>query len=252
MSSICKHFPVIASRLYKLTNCPRNLKSSYMTIDLKVIGAGRARTGTTSLKLALEQLLGGTCFHYIEYKHQPELMPHWQRFIRKLPMDTDPEAMPDVEASQWQEVMPDCTACVDEPAAFYWLPLSRAFPDALILLSIRDTDSWWPSMKALRDHRDEEWSQPESIGPERMRFLEFEKSIYGTDEARVTEAASKAGYEAHNRRILDYAEQHPEFKRRLLIWNVKDGWESICRGLSLPVPDEPFPHANKAGEFHGY
>ena len=223
-----------------------------MTIDLKVIGAGRARTGTTSLKLALEQLLDGNCFHYIEYKHQPDLMPHWQSFIEALPMDSNPETMPDIPISRWQTVMPDCTACVDEPAAFYWLPLSRAFPDALILLSTRDTDSWWSSMKALYDHRNEEWRQPESISPERMAFLEFENSIYGTDEALFTEGVNKADYEAHNRRILDYAEHHPEFKSRLLVWNVKDGWEPICQALGLPVPDSPFPHANKAGEFHGY
>ncbi len=223
-----------------------------MAIDLKVIGVGRARTGTTSLKMALEQLLGGTCFHYIQYKHQPEVMPPWQSFIETLPMDTDPGEMPDVPVSRWQTVMPDCTACVDEPAAFYWLPLSRGFPDALILLSVRDIDSWWSSMKALYDHRDEEWSQPESISAERMALLEFENSIYGTDEALFTEAINKADFEAHNRGILDYAEYHPEFKRRLLVWSVKDGWEPICQALGLPVPDNPFPHANKAGKFHGY
>jgi hypothetical protein len=202
--------------------------------------------------MALEQLLGGTCFHYIEYKHQPEVMPPWQSFIETLPMNTDPGVMPDVSVSRWQTVMPDCTACVDEPAAFYWLPLSRAFPDALILLSVRDTDSWWSSMKALYDHRAEEWSQPESISPQRMEFLEFENSIYGSDEALFAEAVNKADYEAHNRSILDHAEHHPEFKKRLLVWNVKDGWEPICQALGLPVPDDAFPHANKAGAFHGY
>ena len=200
-----------------------------MTIDLKVIGVGRARTGTTSLKMALEQLLGGTCFHYIEYKHQPEVMPPWQSFIETLPMNTDPGVMPDVSVSRW-----------------------RAFPDALILLSVRDTDSWWSSMKALYDHRAEEWSQPESISPQRMEFLEFENSIYGSDEALFAEAVNKADYEAHNRSILDHAEHHPEFKKRLLVWNVKDGWEPICQALGLPVPDDAFPHANKAGAFHGY
>ncbi len=107
-------------------------------------------------------------------------------------------------------------------------------------------------MKALYDHRNEEWSQPESISPERMAFLEFENNIYGTDEALFTEEVNKADFEAHNRRILDYAEHHPEFKNRLLVWNVRDGWEPICQALGLPVPDNPFPHANKAGEFHGY
>jgi hypothetical protein len=114
-----------------------------MSINLKVIGAGMGRTGTTSLKLALELLLGGDCFHFLEYKTHPELMLPWQTFVEKLPLNTEPEAMPEISVSQFQLLMPDYIACVDEPASFYWLPLSKAFPEALIILSVRDTESWW-------------------------------------------------------------------------------------------------------------
>jgi hypothetical protein len=90
------------------------------------------------------------------------------------------------------------------------------------------------------------------ISPERLKFLEFDEAMYGTDEELFTEAASKASFEQHNRRVLTYAEQHLSFKQRLLVWNVKEGWEPLCEALGLPMPDIPFPHANKAADFHGY
>ena len=223
-----------------------------MSINLEVIGAGMGRTGTTSLKLALEFLLGGDCFHFLEYKDRPELMPPWQSFVETLPLDTEPEVMPEVSIAQCQSLMPDYIACVDEPASFYWLPLSKAFPEALIILSVRDTESWWKSMHGLYQHRDREQEQPELISPERLKFLEFEEAMYGPEEKLITEAASKTQFEQHNRRVLDYAEQHPDFKQRLLVWNVKEGWEPLCEALGLPTPDIPFPHANKAADFHGY
>jgi hypothetical protein len=160
--------------------------------------------------------------------------------------------MPEVPASQWEMVMPGYNACVDEPASFYWLPLSKAFPEALIILTVRDTETWWSSMHALIEHRQQEWADPESISPERMKFLEFEDAVYGDDESLSDEAVNKGRFERHNRAVLDYAQQHESFKQRLLVWNVKEGWEPVCQALNLPVPDMPFPHANKRADFHGY
>ena len=221
-----------------------------MSTNLKVIGAGLGRTGTTSLKLALELLLGGNCFHFLEYRDHPELMSPWQAFVEKLPFDTEPGAMPEISVSQCQLLMPGYIACVDEPASFYWLPLSKAFPEALIILSVRDTESWWTSMHGLYQHREQE--QQELISSDRAKFLEFEDAMYGTDKELFTEAARKASFEQHNRRVLTYAEHHPSFKQRLLVWNVKEGWEPLCAALDLPMPGIPFPHANKAADFHGY
>ena len=223
-----------------------------MSTNLKVIGAGMGRTGTSSLKLALEFLLGGNCFHYLEYKTHPELMLPWQTFVEKLPQVTEPEVMPEVSVTQWQLLMPDYIACVDEPASYYWLPLSWAFPDALIVLSVRDTESWWTSMNGLYQHRDQEQEQPELISAERAKFLEFETALYGIIGTRREEAVGKAWFEQHNRRVQEYADQHPSFKQRLLVWNVKEGWEPLCAALDLPMPDIPFPHANKMADFHGY
>src|SRR5210317_1762627 len=132
-----------------------------MSQDLQVIGAGLGRTGTTSLKLALEFLLDGRCFHFLEYRDYPELMVPWQSFAADLPIETAPQDLPGVPASRWQTLMPGYIACVDEPASFYWLPLSIAYPEALVILSTRDTEPWWNSMQTLIRHREQELENPE-------------------------------------------------------------------------------------------
>jgi hypothetical protein len=223
-----------------------------MSLDLEVIGAGLGRTGTTSLKMALETLLKGPCFHFLEYKSHPELMDRWRSLIQDMPMRSDPETFEDIPISRWETLMPGYVACVDEPASYYWKQLSDAFPNALVILSIRDTDSWWTSMSALEEYYEEEMKRPELITPERREFHDFVDAIYPDWREGMSEEIERAAFEAHNRRVLEHAEREPRFNRRLLVWHVGDGWEPLCRALDLPVPDAPFPHENKRTEYHGY
>ena len=223
-----------------------------MSLDLKVIGAGLGRTGTTSLKAALEMLLGGPCFHFLEYKSHPELMAPWQSLIQTMPLRSDPDTFRTLPISQWEKVMPGYVACVDEPASHYWKQLSDVFPEALVILSVRDTDSWWASMVALDEHYEEEMKRPELITPERRAFHDFVDAIYPEWTDGVTESVERAFFESHNRRVLEHAERDERFKRRFLAWRVQDGWEPLCEALDLPVPDTPFPHENKRAEYHGY
>ena len=72
-----------------------------MGVNLQVIGAGLGRTGTTSLKIALETLLKGACFHFIEYKSCPELMDPWSAIAQKMPLSADPDSFSDVPLSEW-------------------------------------------------------------------------------------------------------------------------------------------------------
>ena len=223
-----------------------------MSLDLRVIGAGLGRTGTTSLKMALETLLKGPCFHFLEYKSHPELMTPWQSLVQTMPLRSDPDTFKTVPISEWEKVMPGYVACVDEPASHYWRQLSDVFPEALVILSTRDTDSWWASMAALDEHYEEEMKRPELITPERRAFHDFVDAIYPHWTDGVTESVERAFFESHNRRVLEHAERDERFKRRFLAWRVQDGWEPLCEALDLPVPDTPFPHENKRAEYHGY
>ena len=101
-------------------------------MGLRMIGAGLGRTGTNSLKVALEQLLGGTCYHMFEVHQRPDHFDVWaQAYAGNLP--------------DWPTLFDPFVAAVDWPVSPFWRELSAVYPDAPILLSVRDEDSWWES-----------------------------------------------------------------------------------------------------------
>lgn len=101
-------------------------------MSLKVVGAGLGRTGTLSLKHALERLLGQPCYHMAEVFEHPEHVPLWHAAARG-------------ELEDWSEIFGGYAAVVDWPAGSFWKEISAAYPDAIILLSTRDAESWWES-----------------------------------------------------------------------------------------------------------
>ena len=104
-------------------------------MQLKVVGAGLGRTGTASLKEALERLTGGPCYHMFELLEHPESLAIWHAVVRG-------------ESDDWEALMGGYSASVDWPASAYWPELSALNPDALVLLSSRATpEKWWASME---------------------------------------------------------------------------------------------------------
>src|SRR4029079_1826717 len=100
---------------------------------LRVVGAGLGRTGTHSLKLALEQLLGAPCYHMLEVLSHPEYVQYWRDAVGGKAVD-------------WSVLMNGYSACVDWPAAAYWEEIAAVNPDAIVLLSTRSsTDAWYKS-----------------------------------------------------------------------------------------------------------
>src|SRR5690349_5335019 len=104
----------------------------FLAMPIQVVGAGVGRTGTHSLKLALEQLLGGTCHHMIEVIPRPDQMAAFTAAI-------------DGEDVDWTVVLDDFSAVVDFPGAMFWQEIAAAHPDALVLLSTRDSEGWYES-----------------------------------------------------------------------------------------------------------
>ena len=223
-----------------------------MSINLKVIGAGIGRTGTTSLKEALSMLLGGNCFHFLEFKSHPELMSEWLEFTTESQKHRTADKSGAESISQWERLLPGYIGCVDEPCSWYWKQLWTAFPDALVILSTRDSQSWWESVESVTLQIQAEKSQPQLLTKERQEYLEFLFKLYPGLNEEVLREDSIAAFEEHNQKVLDFAEQNEEFNKRLLVWRASDGWEPICKSLNLPVPDTPFPHRNRRSEFHGY
>ena len=194
---------------------------------LKVVGAGVGRTGTHSLKLALEQLLGGPCHHMVEvFAHQEEL-PIWTAAI-------------DGQEIDWDELMKPYVAQVDWPGASFWPELAAANPEALVLLSVRDPDKWYTScintifggMQVMVDEGNEWMAAMLRLFAER-----FSDKIDDRD-------AMIDAFERHNDAVRKAIPAD-----RLLEWSAVDGWEPICARLGLPVPSEPFPVTNTTHEF---
>src|SRR4051812_21490125 len=110
----------------------RSIELSYAAMTLRVVGAGLGRTGTHSLKNALEQLLGGPCYHMIEVFGRPDDIEVWRRAVNG-------------DQPDWSAFLADYESAVDWPACSFWREISAANPEAVVLLSSRDADGWWKS-----------------------------------------------------------------------------------------------------------
>jgi len=192
---------------------------------LKVVGAGLGRTGTHSLKLALEQLTGGRCYHMVEVFGRPDDPAVWTAAFRGQPPD-------------WTSFLADYDAVADWPACACWRELAAAFPDAPVLLSSRDPDSWWRSASSTIFLGMDAEGDASAWTEMAMTMLE------GFTPDWRDEGAAKAAFVAHNDAVR--AEIPAD---RLIDWRPGDGWEPICRALGIAVPDEPFPHVNTTAEF---
>ena len=200
---------------------------------LEIIGAGFGRTGTNSLKLALEQLGFGPAHHMFEVRDNPGQLPIWQAAARGEKMD-------------WDKVFRGYRSQVDWPGARYWRELARYYPNAKVILSVRDPDEWHDSVKA-------------TILP----FL----AARGKHSSPYVNAIAEMGYEPVNVQVFDgRLEDREHAKRvfrkhiadvqaeiaadRLLTFDLRDGWKPLCEFLGVAVPDIPFPKTNSSKEFH--
>ena len=200
---------------------------------MEVIGVGFGRTGTASLKLALEHLLGGRCYHMLEVLANPDDDLFWSAAVREGRKD-------------FGTVMDGFVAAVDWPASAFWRELSSQNPDALILLSTRDSrERWWTSYEAtivgvLKRRMAGEDARGARHASWVIAMLE-DRFTPGWDDR----AQAIAAYERHNEDVRAHAD--PD---RLLEWRAGDGWAPICAALGVGVPDEEFPHENTTADFH--
>jgi hypothetical protein len=196
-------------------------------MPLKVVGAGVGRTGTHSLKIALEQLLTGRCHHMIEIIAEPAQATGWTEAIEGREVD-------------WDVVLDGYVAQVDWPGASFWREISAANPDALVLLSMRDPESWYRSASNTI-------FQPIASPPPGLEQW-FGTTIHKLFEERFSDDLENPttmmdAFEHHNAQVRAGVPAG-----RLLEWTVSDGWEPICERLGVRVPEEPFPLTNTTTE----
>ena len=199
---------------------------------LKVIGAGFGRTGTNSLKVALEQLGYAPCHH------MKEVGPSLSQ-IRWF------DAASKGEPTDWDTVFEKFEAAVDWPAAAYYLELSEHFPDAKVILSVRDAEGWYKSTS-------ETIYQVFQATPAWMKWLiPPVDRLMRMVQRTVWDGVFEGEFENRDRSIERFNAHIETVKKvipidRLLVHNVAEGWEPICNFLNKPMPQTPYPRVNEA------
>jgi hypothetical protein len=191
---------------------------------LEVIGTGFGRTGTDSMSEALNLLGFGPCHHMREVITNPEQQREWRALARG--------AVPD-----WERLFAGYRSCVDWPSAFYWRELIAVYPRAKVLLTHRSAESWWRSFEQTILGVIRASTDPESLGLRLIRDQVFD----GRPDDR---AHAIACYEANVAAVRATVPAG-----RVLVYEIGDGWEPLCKHLGVAVPSTPFPRLNNADEF---
>lgn len=193
---------------------------------LKVIGAGLGRTATFSLKFALEHLGFGPCYHMAEvFAGARRNVPLWLDVVRGKP--------------DWDAVFASFQSTTDYPACTYWRELAAYYPDAKVILTVRDADSWFDSVS------------------ETIFSPQMQGSLVGSPVGAMMQGVI---FDAFGDRVTDRTFMTDWFKRRnqnvidslpsdrLLVFSPKEGWAPLCAFLGVPVPAAPFPRVNSRDE----
>lgn len=192
---------------------------------LQIIGAGMGRTGTASLKVALESLGLGTCYHMSEVLKNPACIPDW---IHAAEGKAD-----------WNKIFSGYTATVDNPGCNFWKELADFYPDAKVILTVRDADTWFDSTNETIHSADFAGFIQHSPFGEMIR-----KTIWDIMENRMQDRAYMVDFfNGRIQAIKDYIA--PD---RLLVYQVSEGWEPLCQFLDVPVPEMAFPRINSRDE----
>jgi hypothetical protein len=204
-------------------------------MGLRVVGAGLGRTGTSSLKAALEKLLGGRCYHMTEVFQHPDHTGLWTA-----------AAHGDVAAAV--QATDGYVAAVDWPAAAFWEGLAAANPNAVILLSTRPTpEEWWTSAsQTIFVNLAEPAEVWKAERPEQADWRDMWDALAGETFTPnyLDPSAAMARYEEHNAEVRAKADP-----ARLVDWRAADGWAPLCEALDVPVPAEPFPRLNTSDDW---
>jgi hypothetical protein len=194
-------------------------------MTLKVIGSGLGRTGTLSLKNALEQLGFGPCHHMVEVFMHPESVPLW--------------VAAGAGDAKWDKIFESYGSAVDYPGAASWREICAHYPDAKVIHTVRDADKWFDSTQATIFAEGGGLDNP----PPPMQAF-FETVSRGFREQMHDRAFMTDYFRRHTAQV-----QAAIPRDRLLVYEAGDGWAPLCAFLGVPVPAAPYPRENSTEEF---
>ena len=195
-------------------------------MPLKVIGAGLGRTATFSLKFALEHLGLGPCYHMSEVLAGARRnVPLWLNVIKGRP--------------DWATIFDGYQSTSDYPACSYWRELADYYPNAKVVLTARDADSWFDSVSETIFSDQMQGSLAGSAAEAMMQG-----AIFAAFGGRVKDREFMTDwFSRRNQAVIDTLPAH-----RLLVYSPKEGWGPLCNFLGVAVPDAPFPRVNSRDE----
>ena len=210
---------------------------------LQVIGTGQARTGTTSLKAALEHLGFGKCYHMIELMNHPDHLIYFEKAQRG-------------EDVNWDELLKGYHSACDMPIIAYYKQVIKKYKDVKVIHTTRDPEAWYKSMTDTIF-----WAVNPSPGRilrmmirlpfsstlrKRLKILKFNGKMvtefFGNDLKDKTKVISH--FNEYEKEVFNTIP-----KTNMLLYDVKSGWEPLCKFLNVPVPSIPFPKSNTKDEF---
>jgi hypothetical protein len=192
---------------------------------LKVIGAGLGRTGTLSLKLALEQLGFGPCYHMTEVLMDPSRGAAWVSAA--------------AGQADWNAIFAEFESTVDYPGCAFWRDLTQFYSSAKVLLSVRNPQDWFDSTQ--QTIFSDEHNKP-FVKSALSEF--FDETVFKPYGGRIHDRDFMiAAFNRHNAEVERAVPQD-----RLLVYEVAQGWPPLCKFLGVPIPDSPFPRVNSREE----
>jgi hypothetical protein len=204
-------------------------------MPIQVIGAGLGRTGTLSLKAALEELGFAKCYHMVEVRARMDDARTWDAAARGEPVD-------------WERLFAGYRATVDVPSCMFYRELLEKYPDAKVILTVRDPERWYDSMRQTIYFARTAFPRWAAVLDPRMRVFRrmidrlWDKMFRGRFEDRASAIDS---FNRHNEQV-----RRDVPADRLLVYEISQGWSPLCAFLGVPFPEgKPFPHLNDAAEF---
>ena len=215
-----------------------------MSDGIEIIGAGLGRTGTYTLKVALEQLGFSRCYHMTDLLSHPKQVLHWHE-------------LKDSGKTNWQELFGDCRAVVDYPGCLYYREIKAAYPEAKVILTVRDPDTWYESvLKTLYKLRPR---KPLALLAMFLRLIVSARfrailPVYLFADIIIWKEQFKSRFANKEMAIKIFKQHYNEVKAaipddQLLVYDVNDGWQPLCEFLNVPIPNIPFPVTNLRQDF---
>ena len=211
-------------------------------MSLQVIGAGLSRTGTLSLKTALETLGFGPCYHMIELLKHPDRTPYWEQAERG-------------EAVDWEGLFAGYQAAVDYPTYRYLVPLLARYPAAKVILTVRDPEDWYASTLATLYQASTDHSRKLKIIAQMPFSAKIRRLVPALRLSSRVWDLDFGGHFTDKDYALTCFQAHIQHVKavvpadRLLIYRVSSGWDPLCQFLQVPVPEQSFPWLSRRSQF---